>query len=109
VWSAGRTGDAQKCPLDKPIETIGEDVTGQPDAALELLEPSGSVERLAHDHPHSAFADDRPGAGDRAILFEKFGVLYVHEDSRGLVSFSKRGIQSFAVQYGRPTSPSATK
>lgn len=76
--------------FDQPAETIGQNVTGQPDTALELLEPPGAVERLAQDRPYPSFANDRPGAGDRAILFEKFGMLHAYEDSRASRFVSKR-------------------
>ena len=60
----------QNAVVDEPVQALGEDVAGQSDTALEVLEPPGAVERLSQDHPHPALPDDRGGAGDRAVLIK---------------------------------------
>src|SRR5206468_9365665 len=54
--------------VDQPIEPVGEDVAGDPEALLELLEPAQAEEGVADDQERPALADDLERPRDRAVL-----------------------------------------
>src|SRR5207247_3955754 len=54
--------------LDEPVEPIGEDVAGDAEALLELLEAAQAQEAVADDQERPALADDLERAGDGAVL-----------------------------------------
>jgi hypothetical protein len=62
--------------FNEPVEAVGEDVPGESDPALVVLEAPGAVERLAEDHPHPSFANDARRSSDGAELIEQLLVLH---------------------------------
>jgi EmrB/QacA subfamily drug resistance transporter len=54
--------------LDELRQAIGEDVSRDTEAFVELLEPPPPEERVAHDEERPALADELESAGDRAFL-----------------------------------------
>ena len=73
---------------------VGEHVAGQPDAALEVLESPGAVERLAQNHPDPAFTHDGRRTGDRAVLINQIRMLHASEDNAASSCISKLEIRT---------------
>src|SRR5215211_910073 len=72
VLVAGRSlavGDALEHALaDEPVQPVGEDVAGDPQALLELVEAANPEEHVADDQQRPALADDLQRPRDRAVL-----------------------------------------
>src|SRR4029453_19055632 len=72
VLVAGRSlavGDALEHALaDEPVQPVGEDVAGDPQALLELVEAANPEEHVADDQQRPALADNLQRPRDRAVL-----------------------------------------
>ena len=65
----GAVGDGLEDPLfDQSVEAIGEDVAGDAEALLELVEPSKTEEGIPNDQEGPPLAHKLEGPRDRAIL-----------------------------------------
>jgi hypothetical protein len=54
--------------LGQALEAIGQDVAGDAEAALEVVEAADAQEGVADDEQRPAVAEDLEGAGDGAVL-----------------------------------------
>ena len=70
--------------LDEPAQSVGEDVAGDPEALLELVEATQPEERVANDQKRPALPDDLQCPGNRAVL--SLVVVPEHESSVARVS-----------------------
>ena len=59
---------AQDARVDEALKPCLQDVAGNPEAALELVEAMGAEECIAQDQERPALADELERAGDRAFL-----------------------------------------
>jgi len=57
--------------LHEVVEAVGEDVAGDPEAGLEIVEPGDAEERVAHDEEAPPFADDFEALRDRTVQVSK--------------------------------------
>jgi hypothetical protein len=58
----------QDALLHQAVQAVGENVTGDAEALLELVEAAEPEERVADNQQRPALADDLERPGDRAVL-----------------------------------------
>src|SRR5262249_50869249 len=69
AFGALAVADALEDPLvDQQVEAVGENVPGDTEAGLELVEAAESEEGVANDQERPALTDDLERAGNRAVL-----------------------------------------
>jgi hypothetical protein len=78
LWALAVEDALEHAFVDQPVEPVGQNVAGDTQALLQLVEPAQAEQDVADDQQRPALADNLERSGDRAVLAFVVAVQHRH-------------------------------
>src|SRR5207244_1117386 len=104
LGALGVANSLEDALLDQPVQAVGQDVAGDAQALLEVIEAAQAEKRVADDQQRPALADDLERAGDRAVLSVIVTLQHAFQSIVSISCFTQPGQVASATR-GPPCSP----